>query len=213
MTEDVKATVNSSITDDDKGRETVPKSRLDEVIGERNVLRGEKEGWTEKEKEFLGEIAELDDYKKLKELANSDPRIAQAIMKALNETLGDEAKTKTIPARIRETGKPERDKKFEALQQKVDDMAIEKLFDKIGVKDFETDKLSEFCTKNRINMLNETLLEMAYTKVFPEKEEKADRGKEPDSSSVSGMDYGSKEIKTVKDAIAFAIEQSKKKKK
>jgi len=191
------------------------KKRINKLIGQRNVLREEKEGWTTKEKELLEEIAELGDYQKLKELANSDPRIAQGIMKGLNEALGKEGVKSVegkIPIKVRDTGKDESDKSLEGLKQDMADLKIEKLFDVIGVKAEEIDQLTDFCKKRGYNMVDKTLLEMAYAKVFPKIEvEEDDKNKEPDSSTVSGINYGTAEVKTVRDAINFASKHLKKK--
>jgi len=177
------------------------KKRINKLIGQRNTLRTEKEGWTSRKKEMLEEMTELNEYKQLKELANSDPRIAKAIMNALQTTLGDERMdTKTIPRSIRETGMSGGDKRMSMLEQRQDNLEIEKLFDNIGVKQGEIEKLSEFCEQQGINMKNKVLLEMAYSKMFGKPKDQ-----EPDSSSVSGIVYGNEPIRTVKDAVALAI--------
>jgi len=212
-----KEKVETSLVSDDKGKETVPKSRLDEVIGERNVLRGEKEGWTTKEKELMADIEELGEYKELRTLANSDPEFAKAIMEAIEVRFGkgaDKTMKGKVPAKIADTGRSEVDTKVSALEQKIDDMEIEKHFDSIGVKEEEIGKLTEFCKKQRISMTNRTLLKMAYNEVFPkEKEtEEDDKKKEPDSSTASGLDYGDTPIKSVRDAINFALKSHKEKK-
>lgn len=197
---------------------TVPKKRLNKVIGERNVLREEKTVWTEREKELLQEIKDLDDYKALKDLANSDPRIGQGIMKGLNEVMGEEGVKgvkKRVPQKVVEAGKSNEDRDLEDIKQDLADIKIEKHFDAIGVKEEEIKKLTEFCKKRGYDMKDRTLLGMAYKEIFPKKEEPVDDKKtEPDSSSIrSGIDYGDEEVKTIDDAIAFARKRLSKKKK
>ena len=219
MTDDVK-TKDIIISDEDAEKlsdedliasekpvsKPVFRKRIGKLIAQRNALREKETSWTAKEKEMLEEMAELEDYKKLKELANSDPRIAKGIMRGLNEELGEEEvkNVKGIPTKVRKTGKSEEDRDIEDIKQELADMKIEKHFDAIGVKPEEIKKLTEFCEKQGISMINKTLLEMAYAKVFPKTEEEVDKTKEPDSSTVSGINYGDEEVKTIDDAIAFA---------
>lgn len=232
MNEEVKKVGIPSIPDEDAEKladedliasdkpisKAVFKKRLNKVIGQREAEKDKVAKLTTREKELLEDVKELGEYKGLRELTNSDPRLAKIIMEALEEAYGEQANVvakKKVPAKVRKTGKSESDKRMDRMEQKQDDAEIEKHFDAIGVKKEQIKELTEFCKKRGYSMTDKTLLEMAYNKVFPEveEEEEDDKAKEPDSGSRSGMDYGDKPVKTVRDAINFALEYHKKKKK
>ena len=212
-----KLTDEDLISSDKPISNPVFKKRLNKVIGQRNILRDEKTDWGKEKEKFIADVKELEEYKELRDMANSDPRFAKAIMTAINNAFGDGAKTVRgkMPDKVQFDSRSEEDVRLTRIEQKQIDFEIEKHFDTIGVDAKEVPKLTEFCKKQGIDMTNPVLLEMAYKKVYPktEKEPEDDKSKEPDSGTSSGIEYGDAKVKTVREAIEFAMKHHKAKKK
>jgi len=212
MTDDVKIKSVDTSNPDEKGKETVPKTRLDEVIGERNVLREKEETWTTREKELLADIEDFGDIKQLKELINENPKLANIVMESLQKEYGRD-KEIVIPQALQRKPKSKEAESIEDIKQELADIKIEKHFDTLGVKDEQIKDLNVYCKAHNVDMTDVDLLGAVYKNIFPEIKEDKETSKDEPDSSTSGLVYGDREIKSVHDAVQFGVDMAKARKK
>lgn len=214
MTKDVnkKPDDTSETGEEELVKKSTMMKRVNEVIGERNVLRDEKETWTTREKELLADIEDFGDIKQLKELINTNPRLAQIVVESLEKEYGKN-KEIVIPQALQKRPKSKEAESIEDIKQELADLRIEKHFDAIGVKDEQIKDLNAYCKAHNVDMTDKDLLGAVYKNMFPEKKEDKETSKDEPDSSTSGIVYGDTEIKTVRDAVKFGVKMSKKRKK